>query len=57
MLSPEWRVIVDQAQTNNIMVGLSCCNQSGITELLIMKDSHHDRMYFKAVEILGALHF
>ena len=47
ILSRERRVIVDQVQTNN---------QSGVTELLIKRDPHYDRMCFKSVEARGALH-
>ena len=32
ILSREWRVIVDQVQTNNIMVGLWYYNQLGVTD-------------------------
>ena len=39
-----------------IMVGLWCYNQSGVTESLIMRDPHYDRMCFKSVKTLGALH-
>ena len=39
-----------------IMVGLMRYNQSGVTELLIMRDSHYGRMCFKSVKTLGALH-
>ena len=42
-----------------IMVGLWCYNQSGVTELLIMRDPyHHDygQMCFKSVKTLEALH-
>ena len=30
--------------------------KSGVTELLIMRDSHYGRMCFKSVKTLGALH-
>ena len=39
-----------------IMVGLSYYNQSGATELLIMRDSHYGRMCFKSFKTLEALH-
>ena len=39
-----------------IMVGLWCYNQSGVTELLIMRDSNHFRMCFKSVKTLRVLH-
>ena len=48
ILSREWRVIVDQLQTNyhgRPMV----YNQSGVTELLIMRDPHYGRMCFASV--------
>ena len=48
-------VIVDQVQPIN-MIGLWCYNQSGMTELLIMRDPHYGRMCFKSVKTLGALH-
>ena len=35
---------------------LWCYNQSGVTELLIMRDHHYGRMFFKSVKTLGALH-
>ena len=42
------------------MVGLWYCNQSGVTELLIMRDPHYQgdygRMCLKSVKTLGALH-
>ena len=38
------------------MVGLWCYNQSGVTELLIMRDPHYGRMCFKSVKTLGTLH-
>ena len=31
------------------MVGLWCYNQSGVIELLLMRDPHYDRMCFKSV--------
>ena len=34
-----------------------CYNQSGVTELLIMRDPHYGRMCFQSVKTLGALHF
>ena len=55
ILSREWRDIVDQVQTNyhgRPMVLF----QSGVTELLIMRDTHYGRMCFKSVKTLGALH-
>ena len=52
ILSREWRVIVDQVQTN-YHGGQWCYNQSGVTELLIMRDPHCGRMCFKS---LGVLH-
>ena len=39
-----------------IMVGLWCYNQSGVTELLIMRDSYHVRMCFKSVKTLRVIH-
>ena len=39
-----------------IMVGLWCYNQSGVTELLIMRDPHDGRMCFKSFKTLGTLH-
>ena len=39
-----------------IMVGLWCCNQSGVTELLILKNPHYGHMCFKSVKARGALH-
>ena len=55
ILSREWKVIVDQVQTNHH--GWPCCyNQSGVTELLIMSDFHYGRMCFKSVKTLGAPH-
>ena len=39
-----------------IMVGILCYNQSGVTELLTMRDPHDGRMCFKSVKTLGALH-
>ena len=59
ILSRGWRFIVDHVQTNyhGIMVGLWCYNQSGVTELLIMRDPHYGRMCFKSVKTLGALTF
>ena len=47
-----------------MMVGLWCDNQSGVTELLIMRDPHYglmrdphySRMCFKLVKTPGALH-
>ena len=39
-----------------IMVGIQGYNQSGVTELLIMRDAHYGRMCFEAVKTLGALH-
>ena len=56
ILSREWRVIVDQVQSNIIMVGLWYYNQSDVTEQLIMRDLHYGRMCFKSVETLGPLH-
>ena len=58
ILSGGWRVIVDQVQTNyHGMVDLWCYNQSGVSELLIIRDSHYGRMCFKLFKTLGALHF
>ena len=37
-----------------IVVGL--CAIISVTELLIMRDPHYDRMCFKSVKTLGALH-
>ena len=39
-----------------IMVGIWCYNQSGATELLVMRDFHYGRMCFESVKTLGALH-
>ena len=41
ILIRESRVIVDQVQTNYIMVGLWYYNQLDVTELLIMRDPHY----------------
>ena len=38
------------------MVGLWYYNQSGVTDLLIMRDLHYGRMCFKSVKSLRALH-
>ena len=38
------------------MVGLRYYNQSGATKLLIIRGFHYDRMCFKSVRTLGALH-
>ena len=43
ILSREWRVIVDQVHTN--YHGRST-DQSGVTELLIMRDHHYGRMLY-----------
>ena len=32
------------------------CNQSGVNDLLIMRDPHYVRMCFKSVKTIGALH-
>ena len=56
ILSREWRVIIDQVQTNYHGKPIWCYNQSGMTELLIIRDPHYARMCFKSVKILGALH-
>ena len=56
LLSREWRVIVNQVQTNYHGIGLWSYNQSGVTELLIIKDPHYGRMCFKSVKTLGTLH-
>ena len=51
------RVLVDQVQTNyHGRPMVLYINQSGVTELLIMRDFHYGRMCFKSVETLGALH-
>ena len=52
-LSREWRVIVDQVYIPIIMVGLWCYNQSDVTQLLIMRDSHYGRTCFKSVKTLA----
>ena len=39
-----------------IRVGIWCCNQSGVTELLIMRNPHYGRMCFKSAKTLGDLH-
>ena len=39
-----------------IMVGLWCYNQSGMTELLIMREPHYGRTCFKSVKTLGDQH-
>ena len=39
-----------------IMVGLWYYNQSGVTDLLIMRDLHYDQMCFKSVKTLGVPH-
>ena len=38
------------------MVGIWCYNQSGVTDLLIMRDPHYGRMCFRSVKALEALH-
>ena len=55
ILSRESRVIVHKVQDIIIMVGIWCYNQSGVTDLLIMRDSHYGRICFKSVETLGVL--
>ena len=40
-----------------IMVDLWYYNQSGVTELLIMRHPHYGRMCFKSVKTHGALHY
>ena len=39
-----------------IMVGIWCYNQSGVTEVLIIRDPHYSRMCFKSPEAFGFLH-
>ena len=39
-----------------IMVGLWCYNQSGVTELLSLRDPYYGRMCFPSVKTLEALH-
>ena len=39
-----------------IMVGLWYYNQSGVTELLIIRDTHYGQKCFKSAKTLGALH-
>ena len=39
-----------------IMVGRWCYNQSGVTDLFIMRDPHYGRMCIKSVKTLVALH-
>ena len=52
ILGREWRVIVDQVQINYhggpMMLAY---NQSGVNELLIMRDPHYGRMCFKPLEL------
>ena len=55
ILSREWELLLIKYRPI-IMVGLWCYNQSGVTELLIMRDPHYGRMCFKSVKTLGALH-
>ena len=38
------------------MVSQWCYNQSGVTELLVIRDAYHNRMCFKSVKTLGNLH-
>ena len=55
ILSREWRVIVDQVQTNyhgRLMV----VYPSDANDLLIMSDPHYGRMCFGSVQTLGVLH-
>ena len=37
------------------MAGLWCYNQSGVIELLIVRDPHYGLVCFKSVKTLGAL--
>ena len=39
-----------------VMVGICYYIESGVTELLIMRDPHYGRMCFKSVKTPGALH-
>ena len=53
ILSQEWRVIVGQVQTNyHGIVSLWCYNQSGVTELLIMRDPHYCLMWLSQLKLL-----
>ena len=54
ILSREWRVIVNQVQTNYRGIGLWYYNQSGVTELLIMRGHYYGRMCFKSVKACRA---
>ena len=45
------------SSTDQLMLGLGCYNQPGVTELLIMSDPHYGRMCFKSIKTLGALHY
>ena len=59
ILSREWRVIVDQVQTNyhgRPMVLLSVRCDRAVDYDLIMRDPHYGRMCFKSVKTLGAIH-
>ena len=40
-----------------IMVGLWYYNQSGVAELLIMRDLHYGRMCFNSLEVVSRWHF
>ena len=55
ILNLEWRVFLIK-YILIIMIDLLYFNQSGATELLLMRDSHNGRMCFKSVKILGVLH-
>ena len=44
------------SSTSFSMVGLWWHKQSGVAELLIVRDPHYGRMWFKSVKTLGALH-
>ena len=56
ILSRKWKVFVDQVQTNYHGRPIWCYNQSGVIELLIVRDPHYGRVCFKSVKTLGALH-
>ena len=56
ILSRKWKAFVDQVQTNYHGRPIWCYNQSGVIELLIVRDPHYGRVCFKSVKTLGALH-
>ena len=56
ILSLEWRVIVDQVQTNYHGRPNDTIISQVYIEILIMRDPHYGRMCFEADKTLGALH-